>query len=346
MIRYPLLQKGTTIGVTAPSSGLEPSMHHLLKQAMNRMEKEGFTVSGGDTIWTQHKAKSAPARLRAEELNRMLKDDRIGLVLPPWGGELLVEILEHIDYGQIGEKWLLGYSDISLLLLAVTLNTGLATAHGTNLVDLRGSVDDETTAKWREALTTPAGGSFEQRSSERYQVEWKRRAENAEQDSSDDSVFNLTEPTAWRSISGSDVGLKGRLLGGCIDVIRHLVGTPYGDVRAFREQHIPGEPVLWYLENCEMNTADLRRSLVQMKLAGWFENCSGLMFGRSPANTPVGGYAAEDVYRDMSKELGVPVLYDIDCGHMPPQLTLINGAMAQVEFSEEKGTASILQIFK
>lgn len=346
MIRYPLLQKGTTIGVTAPSSGVEPSMHGMLKQAIQRMESEGFAVSGGDTIWTQHKAKSAPARLRADELNRMLKDDRIGLVLPPWGGELLVEVLEYIDYEQVGEKWLLGYSDISLLLLAVTLNTGLATAHGTNLVDLRGSVDDETTAKWREALTTPAGGSFEQRSSEKHQVEWKHRAENAEENSSDDSVFNLTEPTVWRSISGSDVGLKGRLLGGCIDVIRHLIGTPYGDVRAFREQHIPGEPVLWYLENCEMNTADLRRSLVQMKLAGWFENCSGLMFGRSPANTTVGGYTAEDVYRDMSEELSVPVLYDIDCGHMPPQLTLINGAMAQVEFSEEKGTASVLQIFK
>ncbi|WP_037284801.1 S66 family peptidase [Saccharibacillus sacchari] len=346
MIRYPLLQKGMTIGVTAPSSGVEPSMHDLLKQAIRRMESEGFTVSVGDTIWTQHKAKSAPARLRADELNRMLKDDRIGLVLPPWGGELLVEVLEYIDYEQIGDKWLLGYSDISLLLLAVTLNTGLATAHGTNLVDLRGSVDDETTAKWREALTTPAGGSFEQRSSERYQIEWKHRSENAEPDSPDDSVFNLTEPTVWRSVSGSDVGLKGRLLGGCIDVIRHLIGTPYGDVRAFRERHIPGEPVLWYLEDCEMNTADLRRSLVQMKLAGWFENCSGLMFGRSPANMPVGGYTAEDVYRDLSEELSVPVLYDIDCGHMPPQLTLINGAMAQVEFSEEKGTASVLQIFK
>ncbi|NGZ75372.1 S66 family peptidase [Saccharibacillus alkalitolerans] len=346
MIRYPFLKEGTTIGVTAPSSGLEPELHDMLRQAIRRMEEEGFYVSGGDTIWTQHKAKSAPAPLRAEELNRMLQDENIGLVLPPWGGELLIEVLEHIEYDRIGEKWILGYSDISLLLLAVTLRTGLATAHGTNLIDLRSGTPDETTAKWREALTTPPGGVIEQHASALHQVKWKHQLDEAEREGLGEDVFNLTEPTIWRSVSGGDVGMKGRLLGGCVDVIRHLIGTPYGDVRAFREAHIPGEPVLWFLENCELNTADLRRSLVQMKLAGWFENCSGLMFGRSPANTPVGGYTAEDVYRDMAEELGVPVLHDIDCGHMPPQLTLINGAMAEVEFSEEQGTGTVRQTLK
>jgi len=49
----------------------------------------------------------------------------------------IFEILEYIDFDAMPDKWILGYSDISLLLLAVTLTTGIATAHGTNLVDLR-----------------------------------------------------------------------------------------------------------------------------------------------------------------------------------------------------------------
>lgn len=138
--------------------------------------------------------------------------------------------------------------------------------------------------------------------------------------------------------------MEGRILGGCIDVIRHLIGTPYGCVREFRDRHIGNEPVLWYLENCELSTVDLRRSLVQMKLAGWFENCSGIMFGRSPANMPKENYTAEDVYQDLYEETGVPIVYDIDCGHVPPQITLINGAHAAVEVSEGKGT--VLQYFK
>ncbi|MNN82906.1 LD-carboxypeptidase [compost metagenome] len=75
-----------------------------------------------------------------------------------------------------------------------------------------------------------------------------------------------------------------------------------------------------------------------MKLAGWFENCSGIMFGRSGSNHPMENYTAEDVYKEMSEELGLPVIYDIDCGHVPPQLTLINGAYAEVQTVNGTGT--------
>lgn len=92
-----------------------------------------------------------------------------------------------------------------------------------------------------------------------------------------------------------------------------------------------------------MNTADLRRSLVQMRLAGWLENCSGLMFGRSEANRSVENYTVEDVYQDLADELDIPIIYDIDCGHLPPQITFINGAYAEVKVSERKGT--VLQFF-
>lgn len=61
VIQYPLLEKGMTIGVTAPSSGVEKPLHHLLEQAVNRLESKGFRVVCGQTVWTQNKAKSAPA---------------------------------------------------------------------------------------------------------------------------------------------------------------------------------------------------------------------------------------------------------------------------------------------
>jgi muramoyltetrapeptide carboxypeptidase len=115
-------------------------------------------------------------------------------------------------------------------------------------------------------------------------------------------------------------------------------------VEKFRKQHINGEPVIWYLENCEMNTADLRRSLVQMRLAGWFENCSGFLFDRSKANRPVENFTAQDVYQDLADELDIPIIYDIDCGHLPPQITFINGAYGEVEVSEGKGT--VFQFFR
>ena len=81
-----------------------------------------------------------------------------------------------------------------------------------------------------------------------------------------------------------------------------------------------------------------------MKLAGWFAHCSGILFGRSHANKSVEGYDERDVYKEIAEELGIPVVYDIDCGHMPPQITWVNGAVADIEV--RNGKATIIQIFE
>ncbi|MFZ7942901.1 MULTISPECIES: S66 family peptidase [Bacillaceae] len=337
MITFPHLRDGAQIGVTAPSSGVEDELHELVKLARRRLEQDGFRITCGDTVWTQNKAKSASKVIRAAEFNEMMADPEIDIIMPPWGGELLVEILEHIDFENIKNKWVLGYSDTSSLLLAITLKTGTATAHGTNLIDLRGEYSDATTAMWKSVLSTKTGESVLQRSSDYYQKKWQH-------DNPSPCVFHLTEKTMWKTISNQNVKFHGRLLGGCIDIIRHLIGTPFGDIQSFRKKHINDDPVIWYLENCELNTTDLRRSLVQMKLAGWFERCSGLMFGRSPANTPVENYTVNDVYQDLADELDIPIIYDIDCGHVPPQITFINGAYAEVMVTDGKGT--VLQYFR
>ncbi|MGI2327008.1 S66 family peptidase [Planococcus sp. YIM B11945] len=335
MILYPS-RPLETIGITAPSSGLSKELHGLLLEAENRLKRRGFKVKLGDTVWTQQFAKSAPADKRAAELMAMFENASIDFIVPPWGGELMVEVLEHLDFARIEPKWLLGYSDISGLLLAITLQTGIATAHGTNFIDLRGEEMDATTARWMDVLTTKEGESATQISSLLYQKKW-------DHDHTTPVVFHLTEPTVWKTVSGHREQFSGRLLGGCIDIIRHLIGTPFGNVRQFREQHIPGEPLVWYLENCELNITDLRRSLVQMKYAGWFENCSGILFGRSAANQAVDGYTAELAYKELAQELSLPIAYDIDCGHMPPQLTFVNGTFADITVHEGKG--KVVQTF-
>jgi muramoyltetrapeptide carboxypeptidase len=333
MIRYPFLNEKATIGVTAPSSGVKAELHDLVKLACSRLETKGFKVDCGETVWTQNKAKSSPAQKRAEEFNAMMHNDNIQLIIPPWGGELLIEMLEYLDFEHFNGKWILGYSDISVLLLAITLKTGIATAHGTNLIDLRGQYSDVTTASWQSVLSTKAGQSILQHSSLNYQKEWNFLDPSP-------YIFHLTEPTCWQVYSETKTKINGRLLGGCIDVIRHLLGTPYGELQQFQNQMLNDEPILWFFENCELSTTDLRRTLVQMRLAGWFNNCSGVMFGRSSANQTVEDYTIEDVYKELSEELQIPIVYDIDCGHVPPQITFINGAYAEVTVEDGKGTVT------
>jgi muramoyltetrapeptide carboxypeptidase LdcA involved in peptidoglycan recycling len=134
------------------------------------------------------------------------------------------------------------------------------------------------------------------------------------------------------------VDFRGRLIGGCLDTIAPLAGSPYGDIPSFvRESGSAG--AILYLENAEMSPTGLVRTLWGLRLNGWFENLSGLMLGRSTGPLPdkAGSLTYEEALLAVLADLPYPVLYDVDIGHKPPQFTLINGARAQVTLEAGRG---------
>jgi muramoyltetrapeptide carboxypeptidase LdcA involved in peptidoglycan recycling len=48
-----------------------------------------------------------------------------------------------------------------------------------------------------------------------------------------------------------------------------------------------------------------------------------------------------DALEDALADLNFPVLYDADIGHRPPQMTILNGSLAQLSF--EQGTGLLIQ---
>jgi muramoyltetrapeptide carboxypeptidase len=131
------------------------------------------------------------------------------------------------------------------------------------------------------------------------------------------------------------------LVGGCLDTIAGLAGTPYGDVPGFIANSA-SDGVLLFLENAELPPPALVRTLVSLRRQNWFEDLQGLLIGRSSAPEPDG--PARLTYREALaaglEGVKCPVLYDLDIGHQPPQLTLINGARARVRFEDRGGWVS------
>ncbi len=332
MMRYPKgLQTGETIGVTAPSSGVDSELHDLIHHSKKQFENRGYNIEIGKTVWTQHKAASTTKEKRAAELNAMLQNHDIHTIIPPWGGEILQEILPLIEWGKAQAKWILGYSDTSTLLFAFTLKTGIATAHGTNLIELRSDEWDPTTSKFLEVLSSEEGATIKQVSSSHYQSKWNHDKKP------DPYIYKLDTKTNWETVSNSPVEMNGRLLGGCLDTIHHLIGTPYGDVKEFQKTYINNEPILWYFENCEMSATDFHRTLMQMQQSGWFDNASGVLFGRTAAGQEVGGFTTLDALERLAETTNLPIIYNADIGHVPPQMTFINGAYAEIKADNGKG---------
>ncbi|WP_434756647.1 S66 family peptidase [Paenibacillus amylolyticus] len=263
-IRYPQpLVKGNTIGVAAPSSGVGESMYRYLEQSKQHLEHLGFIIQESLSLRNNSKCVSAPKETRAAELNAFMLDPGIQAVIPPWGGEFLMDILPLLDWKALKKspaKWVLGYSDISTFLFTYTLLTGTASAHGTNYVDLRSSELDPVTARWLDVLQTKAGEEILQVSSTHYQSEWKMELPG----------FNLDTPSRWEQLGAAEgtntsAHFSGRLLGGCMDTITCLIGTPFAPVEHYVQQYCAEEGTIWYLESCEMNAGDIYRRLWQMR---------------------------------------------------------------------------------
>lgn len=329
-MRFPRpLRPGDTIGVTAPSSGVDERLRPRLDAGIRRLRERGFEVEVGECLGGDGVV-SAPKERRAAELTRMLTDPAVRAVVPPWGGETAIDLLDQVDWFALEAAeptWLVGFSDLSTLMLPLSLRTGWATLHGSNLMDTAYDAPDGL-LHWLDVAS--ATEPFTQRSPGRY------RDEGWDDYVGDPGIATMTldREGGWWSLAGAAVDVSGRLVGGCLETVCHLAGTPYGDVAAYGRAHAD-EGLLVYLEAAEHGAYDVCRALHGLRLAGWFEHASAVVIGRTRASDADGMTQAEAV-ADALGSLGVPVVLDVECGHAQPFLPLVNGALAHLVLDGER----------
>lgn len=323
-MRFPSpLQPGDRIGVTAPSAGIAPALRPRLEVAVRSLEERGYEVVLGDCLGADGVV-SAPRAARAAELTAMLSDPSIRAVVPPWGGELAIDLLGALDWSALAEAeptWLVGFSDLTTLMVPVTLRLGWATLHGSNLMDTPYAAPDGL-LHWTELAS--GSGPFVQRSPGRWRdTGWVDYAEQPAV-----SRFTLDAVGTWRVVGGGPVDVSGRLIGGCIETLGPVAATPYGDVASFGRTYAEDGLVV-YLEACEDSAYSIGRMLHSLRLAGWFEHARAVLIGRTAA--PDAPDLSQDAaVLDALGGLGIPIVLDVECGHVAPYLPLVNGALARV----------------
>lgn len=337
---YPAaLKKNSKIGITGPSGGVHERFTERYNLALNHLINQGFEIVEGNCLKGEFKHVSGPKHKRAEDFMNLWMRDDIDAIIPPWGGELLIEILPLLDFKKMKEakpKWVMGYSDISTLLFPLTLLTGIVSVHGTNLLEMIPAQTDELTKNCLLPLTQEQGSSTTQKASKFFQTKGPSFTKEFEQG------FNATEKTLWKTLDNKSCKIKGRVIGGCFDTLTHLIGTPYGNLDSFKK--LAGDDgVIFYFENVESAPCAIARILWSMKLAGWFEGVNGVVLGRSAAEviTNENNLNYVEVITEFFKELNLPLIYDADIGHHQPNLTILNGSLA--EFSvDETGNGSLV----
>ena len=334
------LVPGSRIALSAFSSGVPEALHPRLDLVIKDFRASGYKIIEGNCLRENQLHVSASKELRAQELMGYLLDDSIAAIAPPWGGELAMEVLPLLDYEQISRasaKWIFGFSDVSTLSAVLTARCGWASAHCANFIDLNGRQSDPLTANTLKHLATATGSSFSQQSSDKYQLDFLDFADDP------DSCLNLTETTQWLSMKSETaaVNFSGRLIGGCLDTLFHLFGSIYLDFQLL-ERRFADKGVILYFENAEMAPCDLIRALLNLRFRGVFKHLNGMLIGRSTADLiDSAGLSYSQALRSVLADCDFPILYNVDIGHKPPNMTLINGAFAEIQYCT--GAASIRQ---
>jgi muramoyltetrapeptide carboxypeptidase LdcA involved in peptidoglycan recycling len=333
MIEFPApLKRGDRIGVTSPSAGVAGPGAERIEFCVRWLRDAGFDVVVGNAM-DGTGITAGPAGERAAELTAMLCDPTIRCVLPPWGGETAIDLVDLLDWDALSAAeptWLVGFSDLSTLLLPITTRLGWATMHGDNLADTPYAVPDGLLS-WLDIAAGP--GPHRQRDSGLV-ADWWRFAEDP-------------QATQWKSVGagqwtlhGADsVHVSGRLVGGCVETLSSLAGTPYGDVSAFGRRHAE-DGLIVYLEAAEDEAATICRNLHGLRLAGWFEHARAVLVGRTRAPDH-SKLTQREAVLDALGRLNLPVVFDLEIGHVPPHLPLVNGALATL--TVEGDTREIVQ---
>lgn len=155
-------------------------------------------------------------------------------------------------------------------------------------------------------------------------------------------TYELTEKVEWKNVTGEEkIQIKGRSLGGCLDCIKGYIGTKYDKVNEYVERH-KKDGLIWFLEVFEMSTPEVYRTLWQMKNAGYFKYCTGIVFGRPLFIREDYETNFNDTVKEALQELEIPIICDADIGHVKPQLAIVNGAIIEITSQNGKGTVKTI----
>jgi len=242
---------------------------------------------------------AACGEARLADIIDALSDDSVQAILCARGGYGCVHLLEDIPEQLVASaaKWLIGFSDISALH-ALWHKAGVVSLHAPMAKHLTLlPPDDECTQLLFNIITSPS------------------------------PEMRYTLPTAPGSQPGK---ASGRLLGGNLAVLSHLIATPW-DMLSCHEQTI------LIIEDVGEAIYATERMLWQLKLSGALERVCGIVAGRFTEAKPDHNFSSTSrMIAQRLREWGVtcPVAIDFPVGHTDRNLPLMLGARATLEVND------------
>lgn len=305
VLRAPALRPGDRVAVVTPSSPVVS--RERLDEGLDVLRGWGFEPHRTPHALEVRGHLAGTDEQRSADLNDAFRDPSIRAVWASRGGFGVTRILDRLDWEALSAdpKLLVGFSDVSALLLAAWRHARLVTVHG-QFVGRLGLQPPRALDLLRRLVTTheplgaalpPGGGP-------------------------------LTRVVAPGTA-------EGRLVGGNLALLTALIGT--SDLPDLRD-------AILFVEDVGEAPYRLDRMLIQARASGALDGVAGVVVGElvdCEASSSRPSLSAAEVVDEILGGLGVPVIADVPIGHVDRQLPLPVGARARIDAGA--GTLELLE---
>jgi len=229
------LKHGETIGLVAPAGPLRPQDD--LEAGIALLAEHGFAVEVSPAVYRQDGYLAGADHLRAREFNAMWANPAVKALLAVRGGYGCLRMVDGLDFELIRQqpKIFTGFSDISVLLTAILKKTGLVTFHGPTLTTLLQSDAASQQAFFDNLAGRPPA---------------------------------VIAPDHLEILAPGRA--RGRLLGGNLTNLLHLLATPY---------ELAWQGAILFIEDVGEAPYRLDRLLTHLHKAGRLTGLAGLILG-------------------------------------------------------------------
>ncbi|WP_282141698.1 S66 family peptidase [Cytobacillus oceanisediminis] len=307
------LKPGDEIRVIAPSRSMAIIKGEQLRIAQERLNQLGFTITYGKNAELHDEFFSTSIEERIEDLHDAFTDPNVKGILTVIGGYNANQLLNYIDFEIIknNPKILCGFSDITALQGAIYKKTGLITYSGPHFSSFGVKHGFEYTLdSFINAVTNDAP----------YEI-------LASSDWSDDPWYLDQEDRHFIKNNGYTViqegDAEGRLIGGNLCTLNLLQGTEF----------MPSlkDSILFIEDDEESHALTFDRDLQSLLHLPDAQGIKGILIGRFQKNSQVTEEALRKIIESKKELHGIPVIADVNFGHVQPYATIPIGGRAAIK---------------
>ncbi len=295
----PYLVPGDSVGITCPAGYI--TMVEI-EPAVAQMKKWGFNVVIGKTVGAKNYTFGGSDQERFLDMQQMLDNPEIKAVMCARGGYGAIRIMDQLDFSSFktSPKWLIGFSDITVLHCHLNSICGVASIHSKmcnsfpNNWDLAEPIQIETINSIDKAL-------------------------KGEQ---------MSYSAAYNSFNKKGVA-QGELIGGNLRCIENLAGS---------KSEIKTDGKILFLEDTGEYLYSIDRMFYNLKRSGKLNKLKGLIIGgfkiKPDDEGQDFGKSLVDIVLEKIEEFDYPVCFDFPVGHQRANYALKCGIKHQLMVSE------------